>query len=168
MPANGDAPSPTIGRVLPPSDPWSAAELPPRKRRPRRDEPNPITGLTPEEREKVIADPGPSWREYFFRDFLRWWVVLFFFVVDVWIVASFLHPVLPLVIIPSLIVAIYLEFLGYEYLWGVAHIHREGRSTVYHRTWYRPVEYGRWTPVGEQVRRGDGPRRNELDPQEFL
>jgi hypothetical protein len=124
--------------------------------------------VPPEEREAAIALPGPTWRQYFYRDFLRWWMILLFFVVDVWIVASFEHPLLPFVIIPSVGVAAYLEYLIYEYLWGAPHIHRAGRSTVYHRTWYRPVEYGRWTEVGEQVRAGITPTATEPDPQEFI
>jgi hypothetical protein len=123
---------------------------------------------TPEERTAAIADPGPTWTQYFYRDFLRWWTVLFFFVIDVWIVSSFLHPLLPQVIVPSLVAALYLEFLAYQYLWGAAHIQRTGRSTPFVRTWYRPVAYGRLTEVGERVRAGGTLPTTGPDPEEFL
>jgi hypothetical protein len=122
---------------------------------------------SPEERAAAIAAEGPTWRQYFFRDFLRWWTVLFFFVVDVWIVSSFVHPFLPQVILPSLVAAVYLEFLAYAYLWAAPHIQREGRSSPYHRSWYRPFAYGRWTEVGEQVRAGGSLPTIGPDPEEF-
>jgi len=110
----------------------------------------------PDERKKALDHPGPSWSEWFYGSFLRVWIVLGFLVVDSWVAGYWVESGQYGGILPSLAVAIYLEFLGYQYLW---HRPREDpsqsvRSDEAPRRWLHPVEFGRWTPEGERVRAG--------------
>ena len=129
-----------------------------------------VPPLSPEEKEAALADPGPTWRQFFYREFLKWWGGLFFLVVDSWIVASFLRPLELWAMVPALVVAGYLEYLLYLYLWRRPNLDRESRRGPFLRTWYRPVRFGRWTPEGEDIRRGIDPAPPVAgpDPREFL
>ena len=126
--------------------------------------------LPTEEREKALADPGPSWKQYFYRDFLKWWTVLGFLVVDVWIFGGWFEVGLVWAIPPSLAGALYLEYLGYQALWydpGHGAPSETDRSR-----WIHPVPFGRWTRAGERVRQGLSPISGEAypegpDPAEF-
>ncbi|HEV2317395.1 MAG TPA: hypothetical protein VGV89_07475 [Thermoplasmata archaeon] len=125
--------------------------------------------LSDEERQKLVDDPGPSWTQYFYYDFLRWWGLLGFFVVDALIVTSFVRPLILAAMIPSLVLATYLEYLGYEYLWYRPNLEKEWRRGPFHPTWYRPFRFGRWTIEGETMRRGVDPIPvTGPDPTEFL
>lgn len=121
--------------------------------------------LSPEERQRALADPGPTWTEYFFRDFLRWWTGLGFMIIDAVIVSSFLRPPALLPLLLSLAAAVYLEFLLYEYFWHnpkweelPARPHRSWRRAI------RPVVAGRWTLAYRQIREGGLPPRPGAGP----
>ena len=128
--------------------------------------------LEGEERKQALSDPGPSWREYFYRDFLKVWICLGFFIVDVLIAAYWIQPFDPALLLLSLVPVVYLEFLAYQYLWHSGE--RRARSTgPFRPTWRVPVEFGRWTEQGERIRRGlppfEGPATARgPDPGEFL
>jgi hypothetical protein len=126
--------------------------------------------LTAEERRAAIADPGASWREFFFFEFLRWWVLLGFLVADTVVVVSFLHPLFVPGMVGGLLLALYLEFLAYAMLWRRPDFDREAHHGPFERTWYRPARFGRWTPEGERVRRGldPNPSSGAPDAREFL
>ncbi|MGI0053128.1 MAG: hypothetical protein ACREC5_02635 [Thermoplasmata archaeon] len=132
--------------------------------------------LTEEERRAAIADPGPSWRQYFLRDFLRWWTALGYFVVDAVIVASYLRPPDPAAILLELTAALYLEYLLYEFLWYTPRWFAEGAGryrteapTGWRRA-IRPVAAGRWTDAYRWIRSGREVRSTAPgpDPREFL
>jgi hypothetical protein len=129
-----------------------------------------VPPLSPEERARALADPGPTWTQYFLRDFVRWWGVLLFFVVDAWIVASFLNPLFLIGMLPLLLAALYLEYAAYLYLWRRPNLEKEARRGPFVRTWYRPVRFGRWTAEMEELRAGFDPARPSPgpDPREFL
>ena len=146
--------------------------------------------LTENDRRKLIDDPGPSWREYFFHHFLRWWIGLAYLVVDVlivgyWLESGFLVPpgtspgladgLAALEFLVPLGAAIYLEYLGYQYLWyepsaGPSSSVRDAERN----RWIYPVAYGRWTTPGERVARGQSPFTGQEieaagpDPSEFV
>jgi hypothetical protein len=128
----------------------------------------------PEAERAADAEPGPSWREYFYRTFLKVWIPTGFLVVDAIVAASFFQPFQPLAMGVSLLVAVYVEFLLYEYLWyrPDSELSRSGRL-VFHRTPFRPFPHGRWTPEGERLRRGlpayedTLAERDTIDAREF-
>jgi hypothetical protein len=123
---------------------------------------------TPEQRKEALEAPGPSWREYFYYSFLKVWIVLAFFIIDIWIVASWLLPVNLLAIVLSVGVAIYVELLLYSYLWHRPRIEEDPRS--FRPSAFRPVFYGRWTPEADRVRAGKSAllERPGPDPKEFM
>lgn len=127
---------------------------------------------TEEERRRALADPGPSWSEWFYWSFLKTWVVLGFLIGDVFVIATWGEPLNLAGMIPSLVLATYAEILGYQYLWYRPRMpSRSHRRVEFRRTWLRPVPYGRWTPEAARVKQGlpaldvveAGP-----DPREFL
>jgi hypothetical protein len=127
--------------------------------------------LSSEEKAQALADPGPTWRQYFFWEFVRWWAILFFLVVDVWVVVLFTNPLFVPGLVAGLIGVTYGEFLLYEYLWRRPNPDRESLRTEFHRTWYRPFRFGRWTPEAEDARNGidfGKARPSGPDPKEFL
>ena len=123
-----------------------------------------------EEKRRALADPGPSWSEWFYYDAARWFVGLGFLIVDAWIFVACLDAGLAIAIIPSLIAAIYLEFLGYEYLWYVPPLDGPRRRGAFRRSWRRPVALGRWTPEGVRARENPSAPSPDQGPQpeEFL
>ena len=121
-------------------------------------------------RKEALAAAGPSWREWFYYDFLRHWAALGFLVVDVWVALTFYFLPLPLAGVPaSLAAAIYLEFLAYRWLWYRPEPGSRGSAAEFRRTWLRPREFGRWTPENDRARSGMAPfPRAGPDPREFL
>jgi hypothetical protein len=124
-----------------------------------------------EVREQALADPGPTWTEWFYSDFLKVWIPLGFIMVDTIIAASWLRPLNPIGLTFSLGIAFYLEFLAFRYLWY--HPPERGRSIrePFRRTWWRPFPFGRWTLEGARARQGLDPfvdRETGPDPYEFL
>lgn len=125
--------------------------------------------LTPEERQKALEDPGPSWREFFFYEFLKWWIGLGFLVADVLLISSFLQPLDLPVLVPALVLALYLEILAWAYLWARPKLEDEGHGRKFQPTWRRPFRFGRWTPEAERIRAGLDPIPTVgPDPREFL
>ncbi len=131
-------------------------------------------GLLPklegEEREAALANPGPSWREWFFFSFAKVWSVLAFFILDSFLVAAFTVPFVPWILFPGLGLALYAEFLLYQYLWY--HPTPELYRREFRPAWHRPFRLGRWTPEAERGRAGlpaFGPGEEPFpDPREFL
>ena len=129
--------------------------------------------LEGEEREKAISEAGPTWREWFYFSFARVWAILAFFIGDIFLLATFGDPFLPGALFPSLAVAVYGEYVLYQYLWHrPAPDDRRGTRGPFHRTWHHPFEVGRWTPESDRVRAwlpmvapGLEP---QVDPDEFL
>lgn len=132
--------------------------------------------LRGEARRKALADPGPSWTEWFYRSFARTWIVLGFFIGDLFVAALFSVPLDIPALIVGLALAVYAEWLLYQYLWhtpGTRYHHRSDEAFT--RSWVYPVRYGRWTEEAALVRAGRLPVYAELedeqtgpDPREFL
>lgn len=125
---------------------------------------------TEEERQRALSDPGPSWREFFFYEFAKVWIALAFLIADSIVVAGFLQPPDYPAAAGALALALYLEFIGYQYLWYRPKADEGRRNTPFRRTWHRWVEYGRWTPEADRVRAGANPYPDAVgpDPSEFL
>jgi hypothetical protein len=117
--------------------------------------------LVVEEKKRALADPGPPWREWFLFDGAKWWMGLMFLIFDAWIVAGAEEAGLFVLGLVLLVPATYLEVLCWRFLWFRPKDDRPARGG-FHRSWLRPVEFGRWTPEGTIVRtRG----RAALGPQ---
>jgi hypothetical protein len=122
-----------------------------------------------EEKRRALEDPGPPWKEWFLFDGAKWWVGLGFLIADVWIISGGLEVGSLLLALAPLVPATYLQLLAWRYLWYRPHESRLHRHD-FQRTWFRPVEFGRWTPEGAVVRAGghviSGPQGP--NPREFL
>jgi hypothetical protein len=123
-----------------------------------------------EEKRLALLDPGPSWHDWFFWSASRWWIGLGFLILDSWILVAGIDAGNILLAVPSIAVAIYLEFLVYRYLWYSPAPGRRRRRGPFRPSWITPVPYGRWTPEAaaarldpESAEADDGPR-----PEEFL
>jgi hypothetical protein len=123
-----------------------------------------------EEKRRALAEPGPSWREWWFFHASKWYVVLGLLVVDVWVVGSWLEIGQVAAALISLPLLFYGDLLLYRYLYYRPDLEVRRRRPAFHRTWLRPVEFGRWTPEAELLRaggtvarEGEGP-----NPEEFL
>lgn len=123
-----------------------------------------------EEKRLAREDPGPSWSEWFFFDAAKWWIGIVFLIVDAWVVGYWLEVSNLAGLIVSLAAALYLEFLGYRFLWYRPKDDDERAPGPFRATWARPVEFGRWTPEGVRLRSGLPVERADghPDPREFL
>ena len=128
------------------------------------------------EKQRALADPGPTWREWFFYDGAKWWVGLGFLIVDVWVGGSWFTDasfsglrVLGAVL--CLAAAFYLELLLYRYLWRRPSDTDLRRSGPFRPGWMGLREVGRWTPEAARLRaHGGGPSVPDGTPRsdEFL
>lgn len=122
------------------------------------------------EKKRALAEPGPSWRTWCLQTMLRWYYFLGILILDVQVLVFWLeaHSVAGMVL--SLIVAIYFEFLLYRYLWYRPRYDAPRPRGRFHPTWYRPAEFGLWTPEADLVRAGHSIYRSEEgpSPKEFL
>ena len=111
-----------------------------------------------EEKRRALADPGPGWKEWFLQSAAKWWMATLFLVVDSWIAALWFDPWNLYGLLPSILAALYLEYVAYAYLWHRPSEEGLGRRGTFRRTLLVPFEYGRWTPEADRVRAG-GPLR---------
>ncbi len=107
-----------------------------------------------EEKRQALEDPGPTWREWFYYSASKWWIGLGLLILDAWLVAFWLENGVYVGIAPSLAVALYAEFLFARVLWYRPSDDGTGTGRGFHRSWLRPVPYGRWTPEADRVRAG--------------
>jgi len=120
------------------------------------------------EKKEALANPGLGWREWFLYSGSKVWIALGFFVVDIWIVESWLVPFNGVGLGLSLAAAVYLEFLAYRYLWYRWDPEAPRGAGPFRPTLLRPREVGRWTPEAALAKRGEfppgsaGPRREEF------
>jgi hypothetical protein len=123
------------------------------------------------EREKAFAlkEPGPGWRTWFLQSALRWYYFLGMLIVNINILVSWFEYGSLLGMVLSLVVAVYLEFLLYRFLWYRPNTDEAPRRP-FRRSWIRPTEYGRWTPEADRVRGGFSIYPTEEGPsaREFL
>lgn len=124
------------------------------------------------EKRAALLDPGPTWREWVFYEALKWWLTIVLLIVDSLLIVQWFIWGSYLGLTLSLVLTLYAEFLLYRYLWTRPPPRATRRDTRFHRTWYRPVEYGRWTPEAEFARSHGGQRYTSADdgpsPEEFL
>jgi hypothetical protein len=129
-----------------------------------------IAEVDPDTRAHAISEPGPSWAEWARGPLAKTYLALGYFVADILLVVTGLNPVDPIVF-AGLLLALYLEYLLWQYLWYRPNFDRESRSGTFQPTFLRPARFGRWTPEGDRARAGVDPFGNEIvgpDPDEFL
>jgi len=121
------------------------------------------------EKARALEEPGPSWRTWFFQSALRGYYFLGILIVDVQLFVFWLEVSNVPGHVASLVVALYLEFLLYRYLWYRPRDDVAPQGS-FRRTWLRPAEYGLWTPEADLVRAGVSIYRTEEgpSPKEFL
>jgi hypothetical protein len=119
-----------------------------------------------EEKKQALADPGPSWREWFFFSAMKVYLGLTFFIVDSWIIVTWLEAGSAAGAAVSTVAAVYLEFLCYRWLWTRPRLDRPVRAS-FRPSWHTPVQFGRWTPEAELFRAGKLPPEGP-NPREFL
>jgi hypothetical protein len=128
-----------------------------------------------EEKRLALLDPGPSWSQWFCFGAAKWYVVLGYLILLTWEIGYLLAPTNAPVdeVLPVVAVTLYGEFLLYRFLWyrpSSLAVSRSTRTGGFHRSWLRPVQYGRWTPEGVNARAGRPPidPSQGPDPREFL
>lgn len=123
-----------------------------------------------EQKRQALAEPGLTWKEWFFYDAAKWWVGLLFLIVDIWIFAFWYGIGSTVGLAASLVAGLYLEFLLFRFLWYRPSSEEPRRRSSFRPSFLRPVPYGRWTPEAA----GGGamllPAAGETgpDPKEFL
>jgi hypothetical protein len=124
---------------------------------------------TAEERRQAIEDPGEPWHDWFYSTFLKVWIALGFLIVDGWIAGADLATRSYVALGLELAGALYVEYVAFRYFWSRPS-EDESLSRPFHRTWYRPFRFGRWTPYTwyPERFRGPTPGRTGPDPNEFL
>lgn len=123
----------------------------------------------------ALAQPGPSWHDWWYYRASKWYVVLFYFVVD-GTCFSLLGMLLGYFSVPVVVAIVYGEFALYQYLYHRTNLDTRHRGETFRRTWYRPFDVGRWTPEGTARRAGAlrGPREPGVPtdegpkPEEFF
>jgi hypothetical protein len=124
-----------------------------------------------EEKKAALLDVGPTWREWAYYEAFKWWLALVLLIVDSWIIVQWFSWGSELGLTLTLGLAIYAEYLLYRYLWTRPPPPATRRHEPFRRTWYRPVEIGRWTPEAAFLRShgGQGSLPDEgPSPEEFL
>jgi hypothetical protein len=123
--------------------------------------------LVAEEKRRALADPGPSWREWWFYSASKWYLAVALFVLDAWLFGAALEASLFAVGLLAMVPTFYAEFVLWQYLYSRTPV---GAPTRFRPTWSRPVRFGRWTAEGHAIRHGGmvidengGP-----DPRDFL
>ncbi len=128
-----------------------------------------------EEKREALKDPGPTWKEWWYYQASKWYVLIGLLVVDVWAFAEWAdlaNQGSTYLWIPgsvSLVLLAYGEFLLYSYLYYRPEDRAGGRRRSHRPSWLQPFAVGRWTPEGALRRSGvplagdEGP-----SPDEFL
>ena len=120
--------------------------------------------LTPSERQAALLAPGESWTAWFFGTALKWWIGLGLLIIDSWIIAGWIEVGGWLPLAGSIALAVYLEYLLYQYLWHPYHPELRGR---FRPSWRAPFEVGRWNPERKAALAGNI-EPNAPDLQQFL
>lgn len=130
-----------------------------------------------EEKRLALADPGPTWTEWFCYHGAKWYLGGAYLIVFSWEILYLWPPasVSPWVVLPVVGATFYVEYLLWGYLWYVPSGHDTGHSRSTGDGRFRPtplrlVRYGRWTPESAQLRAGIPVASPETgpDPKEFL
>jgi hypothetical protein len=129
-----------------------------------------------EEKRQALLQPGPTWREWFLYDAMKWWLAILYLIVDSWIVVAWIgNDTITLLTVTgtllSLALAFYLEILLYRYLWRRPDERETAGRERFHPGWLALREAGIWTPEASVVVARDarrGPEDGAPDPHEFL
>lgn len=144
----------------------------------RRDREGPRTGVTreraalraqldavAEEKQRALEHPGPTWHDWWFYSGSKWYVLIGFLILDVWVGGFWVEAGYGALALASVVALLYAEFLLYEYLWHRPALSEGGRrAPAFRRTWWRPVEFGRWTPEAAARERSGALTRDDDAP----
>jgi hypothetical protein len=149
--------------------------------------------IDPEEKEQALQDPGTPWSAWLSSSFAKTYLGLGFVIADGILLASWLGPPPEWgAAVGSLALAVYGEYVLWQYLWYVPRAFVEAPTrfrvrpgklgpvseparhdgsawvTMAHRC-VHPFPFGRWTEAAERHRKGLAPVPLEgPDPREFL
>lgn len=123
-----------------------------------------------QEKQEALEDPGPSWRDWLYFSAFKWWLVIALIAIDGWIAGFWIEVPNVYGLAGSLVVAVYVEFLLFQYLWYRPDPEERPPKGGFRPNWHRPVEFGRWTPERHLAASGHPAyeRSNRPDPREFL
>jgi hypothetical protein len=139
--------------------------------------------LDEEERQRAVEDPGPSWGEWVSSSFAKTYLGLGFFIADAILVASWFGPPADYpAMFGTTALALYLEYLAWQYLWyqpkasagerpvrqrpDASDAGQRGASALARAV--HPFARGRWSPAAERRQEGVPPTPEGLDPREFV
>lgn len=117
-----------------------------------------------EEKRRALEHPGPSWHDWWYFSGSKWYVLIGFLILDTWAGGFWVEAGYAALAVVSVIALLYAEFLLYEYLWHRPKLPERGRAPPFRRTWWRPVEVGRWTPEAAGRARSRGSPRDDDTP----
>ncbi|HTT73784.1 MAG TPA: hypothetical protein VMG99_06530 [Thermoplasmata archaeon] len=118
------------------------------------------------EREAAIRAPGPSWHDWLYGQAFKWWLGIGLLILDSWLVAGWLEVGNWIAATISIVLAVYVEYLLYQYLW---HPYEHGRRGPFRPSWRAPFVVGRWQPEWREIRAGITPDGSvTTDRREFL
>lgn len=123
-----------------------------------------------QEKQEALEEPGLSWRDWLYFSAFKWWLVIALIAADGWIVGFWIEVPNGYALAGSLAIAVYLEFLLFQYLWHRPDPEERPPKGRFRPNWHRPVEFGRWTPERRLAAAGHPvyDRSHGTDPREFL
>ena len=129
-------------------------------------------GLSPEERQRVIGDPGPPWREWFLTTGLKPWIVLLLLIFESLGIVSVIEALSGLEValtLGPLIFMLYIDILLWNFLWRVPSMD-EWKTGEFKNSWWQPFKIGRWTLEYEMWKAGKGKdiAMSDVNPHDFL
>src|SRR5579863_6826103 len=95
-----------------------------------------IADVDPATRRTAVQEAGPTWEQWAKGPFSKTYLALGFFIGDILLLVTGLQPVNPLVLV-AVLLALYLEFLVWQYLWYRPNPDRESRSGTFQPTLFR-------------------------------
>lgn len=130
-----------------------------------------IARLRGEEREKAIAEPGLSWKEWALTTGLKPWFALLLLILDSFVLASLIEvPELTyrVVALVLLLPIVYSNVVAYLYLWARPPANLR-HASKFHPTLLHPFLIGRLQPDREEWVKGSAlEEATAVPPEEFV
>jgi hypothetical protein len=129
-------------------------------------------GLSPEERQRAIEEPGESWRTWFLTTGLKPWIVLLLLIIESLGIVSMLQVLsgaAALLVLGPLVALLYVDILFWNFLWRVPSLD-EWKTGEFRNSWWQPFKIGRWTHEYAIWKSGKGKEiaMSDVNPHDFL